>query len=218
MSNDLIARRDALRFGLVGLTSLPLLARMGHAASAAEAASPTGAVQSFNAALLGVMKASGSTPFARRYAALQPVVDQTFDLDAILRVSVGPHWATMSAEQQAALSAAFRRYTVANFVANFDSYSGEAIETLAGQQSLPNGDQVVATRITSPSGTPTALSYVMRQTPAGWKAVDVLAEGSISRVATQRSDFRNLLSNGGGAALVTSLDNKVATLSGGSLA
>jgi phospholipid transport system substrate-binding protein len=48
--------------------------------------------------------------------------------------------------------------------------------------------------------------------------VDVLAQGSISRVATQRSDFRTLLSNGGSAALVSSLESKVASLSGGSLA
>jgi phospholipid transport system substrate-binding protein len=62
------------------------------------------------------------------------------------------------------------------------------------------------------------LAYVMRQTPAGWRAVDVLADGSISRVATQRSDFRGLLSSGGGSALVASLQNKVASLSGGAIA
>ena len=213
-----IARRSALRVGLLGLAVLPLLKGRGFAATGTDAGSAVAPLQSLNAALLGVMKAGASAPFARRYAMLQPVVDQTFDLDAILRVSVGPHWASMPADQQAALSAAFRRYTVANFVANFDSYKGESIETAPGQQTLANGDQIVATRIVSPTGSPVALSYVMRQTPTGWKAVDVLAEGSISRVATQRSDFRNLLVSGGGPALVASLENKVAALSNGSLA
>ncbi len=213
-----IARRNALRIGLLGLAALPLLGGPGYAASGTDATSPEFAVRSLNAALLGVMKAGAAAPFAQRYAMLQPVVDRTFDLDAILRVSVGPSWAGMPAQQQAALSAAFRRYTVANFVANFDSYKGEAIEMLPGRQSLSNGDQVVATRIVAPNGSPVALSYVMRQTPAGWKAVDVLAEGAISRVATQRSDFRGLLVSGGGPALVASLENKVAALSNGSLA
>ncbi len=218
MFQNSVSRRDALRFGLFGLAAAPLLGRRAYADGLASAGSPAAAVQSFNAGLLGVMKAGASTPFARRYAMLQPTVDRTFDLDAILRVSVGPHWATMAPQQQATLSAAFRRYTVANFVANFDSYKGQTIETLPGQQSLPNGDQVVATRIVSPNDTPVVLSYVLRQTPAGWKVVDVLAEGSISRVATQRSDFRSLLSNGGGPALTASLENKVSALSGGSLA
>jgi phospholipid transport system substrate-binding protein len=48
--------------------------------------------------------------------------------------------------------------------------------------------------------------------------VDVLAAGSISRVAVQRSDFRHLLSNGGGDALVASLQRKTSDLSGGALA
>ena len=58
----------------------------------------------------------------------------------------------------------------------------------------------------------------MEQTPSGWKVVDVLAAGSISRVAVQRSDFRHLLSNGGGDALLASLRRKTADLSGGTLA
>ena len=177
-----------------------------------------GQVQAFDGVLLAAMKAGDRTPFAHRYAMLEPAVDHAFDLDAILRVSVGPHWANLPAEQQAALQTAFRRYTVANFVANFDTYAGETIEIAPDTRSLGNGDQVVTTRITSSGGAPTVLAYVMRQTPAGWKAVDVLADGSISRVATQRSDFRGLLSSGGGSALVASLQNKVASLSGGAIA
>ncbi len=44
--------------------------------------------------------------------------------------------------------------------------------------------------------------------------MDVLLDGSISRVAVQRSDFRSLL-EGGPSALVDSLRRKVADLSGG---
>ncbi len=212
-----IDRRSALRLALAGVAAVPLLGRSGSAL-AAGAEGAVGPVQAFDGALLAAMKAGGRTPFAHRYAMLEPAVDRTFDLDAILRVSVGPHWASLPADQQAALQTAFRRYTVANFVANFDTYTGETIEASPDARSLANGDQVVTTRITSSGGAPTVLAYVMRQTPAGWKAVDVLADGSISRVATQRSDFRGLLSSGGGSALVASLQSKVVSLSGGAIA
>lgn len=217
MSDSPINRRNALRLGLAGLAALPLLSRTGRAL-AATSDGVTGSVQAFDGALLSAMKAGARVPFAQRYAMLEPAVDRTFDLDAILRVSVGPHWASLPADQRAALQEAFRRYTVANFVANFDSYSGETIQVEPDTRSLSNGDQIVTTRIMSPGGSPTVLAYVMRQMPAGWKAVDVLADGSISRVATQRSDFRSLLTNGGGSALVASLQNKVAALSGGAIA
>ncbi len=76
----------------------------------------------------------------------------------------------------------------------------------------------VATSIVPSNGSPTRLDYVMRNGSSGWKAVDVLADGSISRVAVQRSDFRHLLATGGVPALVAGLQNKVANLSGGMLA
>ena len=58
----------------------------------------------------------------------------------------------------------------------------------------------------------------MKRMPGEWKAVDVLADGSISRVAVQRSDFRSLLASGGAPALLGSLQRKVSDLSGGALA
>jgi phospholipid transport system substrate-binding protein len=57
----------------------------------------------------------------------------------------------------------------------------------------------------------------MSQTPAGWRVVDVLVAGSISRVAVQRSDFRHILSNGSDA-LLESLQRKTVELSEGTLA
>ena len=61
------------------------------------------------------------------------------------------------------------------------------------------------------------LDYVMRDGNGTWRAVDVLLEGSISRVAVQRSDFRHILANGDADALIASLQRKIADLSGGAL-
>jgi phospholipid transport system substrate-binding protein len=57
----------------------------------------------------------------------------------------------------------------------------------------------------------------MRQEGSAWKVVDVLADGSISQVAVQRSDFRRLVSRGGAQALIQSLNQKTNDLSGGAL-
>jgi hypothetical protein len=57
-----------------------------------------------------------------------------------------------------------------------------------------------------------------RQMPSGWKIVDGPADGSISRVVVQRSDFRRVLTNGGGDALLASLQRRTSDPSGGYLA
>jgi phospholipid transport system substrate-binding protein len=173
------------------------------------------AVSQFCDALLKVMRAGqAGAPFAQRTAMLTPAIDRAFDLDTILRVSIGPQWSSLPADQQAALRDAFRRYTLANFAANFDSFDGETIQVNPEPRVLPNGDEIVTTTIGKPGDSPTTLAYVMRQGPAGWQAVDVLANGNISRVATQRSDFRSLLQSGGAPALVSSLESKAAGLAG----
>ena len=57
----------------------------------------------------------------------------------------------------------------------------------------------------------------MRDANGTWRAVDVLLDGSISRVAVQRSDFRKILASGDANALIASLKRKIADLSDGSL-
>jgi len=164
--------------------------------------------------LLRIMRAGATTAFAQRFAMLAPVIDRVFDLSSILQVSVGPTWSSLPPDQHSALLTAFRRYTIANYVNSFDNYNGQRFEVQPDSRSLGNGDQVAQTRIISSSGESHELDYVMRQTAAAWKAVDVLADGSISRVAVQRSDFRRLVARGGGQALIDSLNQKTVDLSG----
>jgi phospholipid transport system substrate-binding protein len=214
-SSYALGRRALLGFAAVAAAA-PLLARGAFADPALAEATAT--IDRFSAALLGAMKAGKQTSFQARYQMLAPAVEQAFDLPAVLAVSVGPRWSSLPADQQSRLLDAFRRYTVASYVANFDSYKGQSFSVSPDARTLGSGEVVVSSRITPTSGDPTELSYVMRQTPSGWKVVDVLADGSISRVAVQRSDFRSLLTRGGGDALLASLQRKTSDLSGGALA
>jgi phospholipid transport system substrate-binding protein len=55
----------------------------------------------------------------------------------------------------------------------------------------------------------------MRDIDGQWKAVDILLNGSISRVAVQRSDFRALLASGNPDPLIAMLRDKVTALAAG---
>jgi phospholipid transport system substrate-binding protein len=165
--------------------------------------------------LLRIMRAGTATSFAQRFSMLAPAIDRAFDLPVILQASVGPTWSSLPADQHATLLTAFRRYTIANYVNSFDNYTGQHFDVLPDTRSLPNAEQVAQTRIVSSSGESHELDYVMRQASDAWKVVDVLADGSISRVAVQRSDFRRLVARGGAQALIDSLNQKTLDLSGG---
>jgi phospholipid transport system substrate-binding protein len=208
-----LPRRTLL--GLMAIAGIPFSRRAFAEISPPDAVAT---IKHFNAALLAAMKSGGQIGFNQRFQALAPAVDQAFDLRTVLATSIGSGWSGLAPDEQSRLLDAFRRYTVASYVANFDSYSGQSFTVLPDTGTLNAGRVLVQSRIVPASGDPTALDYVMQQTASGWKVVDVLAAGSISRVAVQRSDFRRLLSSGGGGALLASLQRKTTDLSGGAVA
>lgn len=207
-----LPRRLALA-GPVAAAALAVTARHPVRAADPEAEAP---IVALNQALLAAMQAGQGTPFVQRFERLAPVVERAFDLPGILQASVGPRWSGLPPAQQAQLLEVFRRFTVASYAARFDSYGGERIEVLPEGRTV-GADRVVATRIVPAGGEPTRIDYVMRRGPAGWQAVDVLLNGSISQVAVQRSDFRTSVAAGDASALIASLQRKVAELSGGAI-
>lgn len=202
----------------VGRRTLLAVAPALLLASGARAAEPAAAapILALNAGILSIMKA-GKSAFMQRYAMLAPLVDGAFDLREILASSIGPRLAGLPADQQTALADVFRKFTIASYVANFDDFTGEKLEVLPEQRAV-GSDVVVNTRITPSRGDPVAIDYVMRRTAAGWRAVDVLLNGSISQNAVKRSDFRSLVSTTSAQPLIDSLRRKVTELSGGALA
>jgi phospholipid transport system substrate-binding protein len=212
-----IERRALLSFSAAAL-ALAATVWTAPAATAGYASGPTAAIEQLDAALLAAMKAGQSTPFRERYAMLAPAVEQAFDLNAVLRAAVGLSWNSLPANQRAGLASTFQRYTISDYTANFNSYDGQSFRVLPQTRTLPDGDVIVRTQIVRRDNSPVEIDYVMRNTSAGWKAVDVLSDGTISQVAVQRSDFSSLLESGGAPALEAGLHRKVSTLSDGALA
>src|ERR1700751_6114590 len=90
-----IGRGNVLRLALGGGVG----ATTGFSAAARADDAPTAQIQRLGAALVS-LKQNGGAPFAEHFAQFAPVADETFDLQQILRFSVGPDWSTISADQQ----------------------------------------------------------------------------------------------------------------------
>lgn len=207
-----LPRRHFLLAGAVAaLSPAALVPLSSHAEAFAAASAPVAALDD---GLLAIMKAGKGASFDQRMRTLSPVVEQAFDLGQILRTSVGPKFASFAPDQQSELLATFRDFITASYVANFDVFSGERFEISPETRKFGNED-VVQTRIVPTSGDPTRLDYVVRPEGGSFKIVDVLLDGSISRVAVQRSDFRSFLTGGDPAPLIAMLRTKVAGLAAG---
>jgi phospholipid transport system substrate-binding protein len=164
-------------------------------------------VDGLDNALIATMKTGGG--IAARARVIGPAVDHAFDLPLMARLSVGPAWTGFSPQEQAGVVAAFRAMSVAQYAANFDSYSSEKF-TLVGPVEVRGTDRLVRTTLTGPKGVNEALNYRLRESGGQWKIIDVFYRNAISQLATRRSDFAAVLAKGGAPALISHLNRLAA--------
>jgi phospholipid transport system substrate-binding protein len=96
------------------------------------------------------------------------------------------------ADQQAALLDNFARMTIATYANRFDGWSGRAFEVDAEVVPRNNG-RIVRTKLVRPKERAVTLNYLMRGTGDNWKVVEIYLSGTISELATQRSEFGAIL-------------------------
>ena len=193
--------RRRILFACAGLIAFAVLP-----ASAASDPAVT-PIRAFYDALLATMKDAQRLGLRGRYDRLGPVVRATFDLPAMTRIAVGPQWNSIPADQQTRLVDGFSRMTIATYANRFDGYSGERFEVQPDAE-VRNTGRIVRTRLVPSSGEPVKLDYLMRGSDDDWKAVDVYLSGTISELATRRSEFAAILKSGGPAALIAQLDEQ----------
>jgi phospholipid transport system substrate-binding protein len=182
--------------------------------SFAQAGDPIARVKTFYSTLLETMKEAKRLGIEGRYKKLAPVITATFDLPAMTRIAVGPTWPSLTPEQQAALTSAFSRMTIATYAARFDGYDGERFEVDPAPVER-GADRIVNTRLIQKTGEPVVLNYLMRSSGGEWKIVDVYLSGTISELATRRSEFTAILKSGGPDALIKTLRARIDKLSAG---
>ena len=197
---------------LVFSLALSPLSGPRHAAAADPGATPAALVQRFYDELLAVMKEAKRLSFDQRYSRLTPAVNRSFDLPLMTRIAFGPGWTQIAADQQQRLTAAFSRYTVSVYANRFDDYGGERFEVEPRAATNANG-VVVNTRLIKSNGEPVVLNYLLHQDAAGgWKIIDVYLSGTISELATRRSEFASVLQRAGAEGLVQMIEQRAAAL------
>jgi phospholipid transport system substrate-binding protein len=145
-----------------------------------------------------------------RYDQMAPAIRQDFDLLYMARMAVGPAWRQLSDDQKKQVGDAFARYMIATYADNFDGYSGEKFE-VTGQQTNPVGT-IVQSRIVKSNGETVSMNYLMREDQGAWRVDDIYLSGTISQLATLRSQFVSVLERDGADGLIASLNRKAETL------
>jgi phospholipid transport system substrate-binding protein len=125
------------------------------------------------------------------------------------RLSVGPDWTQLRPDQQRQLTDVLSRYTIAVYANRFDGFSGERFEVDPAPAASPNGT-IVNSRIVKSNGEKVSINYLMRQGAGGWQAIDIYLSGTISELASRRSEFVAVLHQSGADGLIKLLEQRTA--------
>ncbi len=171
------------------------------------ASSPQTVVKEFYAQLVATMKEGEELGFVGRFKKLEPVIMASYNMPLMTRMATGSGWATASEKERADLIAAFSNFSISTYASRFAAYDGEEFAVI-GQ--APSGkDIIVETRLTPKTGDAVTLNYLMRLDEKGnYRIVDVYMNGTISELATRRSEFSSIVRREGIPALINSLEAK----------
>lgn len=186
-----------------------IAATIPRTATAADGADAVAAIQLFYDDLLAVMKDAKGLSFDQRYQRLAPAITRTLELGLMARLSVGPDWTQLRPDQQRQLTDVFSRYTIAVYANRFDGFSGERFEVDPAPAASPNGT-IVTSRIVKSNGEKISINYLMRQGAGGWQAIDIYLSGTISELASRRSEFVAVLHQSGADGLIKLLEQRTA--------
>ena len=191
---------------VLGMVAMLALAGWSSPGMAATAGSAGATVQNLYSSLLMTMKSGAVLGGSGRYTQLAPVIRRSFDLPFMARLAFGAGWSGLTPAQQQQVTESYGRYMSAVYADRFDSYHGQKLD-VTGERQDPYG-VVVTSKIIKADGDPVEVDYLMRQEGGSWLIGDIYLDGTISEVATHRSEFADILQRQGYDGLIAALDRK----------
>jgi len=172
------------------------LAGLCLAASVTQAAdTPRAVVQRMTDAALEVLRNKQLSNDEKRHR-LEQIVYADTDFDTISRLVLARNWNGFSAAQQADFVQLFKEHLSLTYGRSIENYRNERVQ-ITGDHEEPRGDWTVATKILRGGGAQDILvDYRLRKEGDAWRVIDFVIE-RVSLVANFRSQFQDLVSQGG---------------------
>jgi phospholipid transport system substrate-binding protein len=181
-------------------------------AAAGAPASPRAVIDKVLKDALAILR-DGSLTKAQRTQKVREVAEQSMDFDTLAHLSLGPGWQGLTEAQRKEFTEEFRKHVIATYAHTTDEYTNEDL-AVAADHAEPRGDWTVQTTVIGDKDGRrqkiAEVDYRLRQRDAKWKIIDVTIDG-VSLMANFRSQFQEIMGNGGYDKLIRMLREKNAT-------
>jgi len=142
------------------------------------------------------------------YALIENIVVPHFDVKAITRLVLGPHWRQATAEQRQRFTDAFKLLVINSYAKALLLHSNDKIQVQPVRASDVGSSRVsVHSVVKSNSGTPVSITYRLRLKNEVWKIYDFDIEG-VSLILNYKHSFSDQIRKKGLDGLIKSIDEK----------
>jgi len=130
-----------------------------------------------------------------------------FNFGSMTALAVGPAWQKATPEQKKRLVAGFRDLLARTYANSLSAFRELRLDFRPLRMKPADTDVTVRVRVLQSGAQPVDIEYDMEKTVRGWKCYDVRVAG-ISLVVNYRTEFANLVREGGVDGLIKALEAK----------
>jgi phospholipid transport system substrate-binding protein len=184
---------------------LALVVALAGAARADEQ-TPSQVVDGLASQVLPILQDSSLSAEQKRRR-VEEIAYRAMDFNTLSKLVLARNWSKFSPAQQVEFEQEFKRHLSVTYGNNIENYNNEKVQIL-GERPEARGDVTVQTKILRGGhSADVVVDYRLRQRDGQWKIIDVIVE-NVSLVSNFRSQFQDIVANGGPDRLIALLKEK----------
>ena len=168
-----------------------------------ETKSESKVLESVNVLHKSLINISNKTIKSNNLALMDDVVKNSYNLEKMGKMIIGVNWKQMETKMQKEFIDVFKRFISVNYFRRFNKINDLDFE----HQSLRVIEDKfrLASVILIADNERIKIDYLLGLKNDQWKIFDVLLDGSISEIATKKSDFKKIINEEGVSGLIKNL-------------
>ena len=147
----------------------------------------------------------------KNYNLIKNLVAQTYNVEKMISIIIGKKWNQIKVVKQKEIISVFNEYVIKNYIKRFKKIKQIDFENLSSKEVRKNYF-LVKTKLKILEEDDVKIDYLLTKNNGEWKIFDVLLAGSVSEIATKKSEFNSFISNNNIEGLIQALKSKNSVL------
>ena len=156
----------------------------------------------------GLKKISGQN--VGIYNTTKKLITETYNTEKMLKMIIGDSWKNLNKEIKKEIINVFEEYIAKNYIKRFSKIKNLQFSSL--EEKKIGNYKTVKSNLILENDEKISISYLLSPKRQEWKIFDVLLAGSVSEIATKKSEFKSFIVDGNINPLIDALKKKNKTL------